>query len=136
MERLCERRVLVVGASSGIGRAIAIAAAAEGARAAATAASDSSAAGWVAALLVEGALVAADKPDTRSWIFLPEQVLVHRGIRAYRLDGDTNVITLGYNKIMTRKTSLDLSYRYVDSEAKGGITYDRSIVRFSLLGRF
>ena len=32
MERLCERRVLVVGASSGIGRAIAIAAAAEGAR--------------------------------------------------------------------------------------------------------
>ncbi|MCZ6797236.1 MAG: hypothetical protein O7D36_04725 [Gammaproteobacteria bacterium] len=55
---------------------------------------------------------------------------------AYRLDGDTNVITLGYNRIMSRKISLDFSYRYVDSEAKGGITYDRTIVRFSLLGRF
>jgi hypothetical protein len=55
---------------------------------------------------------------------------------AYRLDGNTNVITLGYNRIMSRKISLDFSYRYVDSEAKGGITYDRTIVRFSLLGRF
>jgi FimV-like protein len=55
---------------------------------------------------------------------------------AYRLQGDTNVFTLGYNRIMTRKISLDLSYRYVDSEADGGIVYNREIIRFSLLGRF
>jgi tetratricopeptide (TPR) repeat protein len=66
----------IIGAA--VSRMIVRAAAAEGARAAAEAASDSSGWGWVAALLVEGVMVAADKPDTRSWIFLPERVLIYR----------------------------------------------------------
>jgi hypothetical protein len=54
------------------------AAAAEAARAGGN--SQSSGLGWLLALLVEGTMVAMDKPDTRSWNFLPARVLVHRGI--------------------------------------------------------
>ena len=55
---------------------------------------------------------------------------------AYRLDSVTQVITLGYNKIVFGKTSIDLSYRFVKTESEGNIEYDRSIFRASLLGRF
>ena len=55
---------------------------------------------------------------------------------AYRLDSDTQVITLGYNQIMSAKISIDFSYRYVKTESEGNIEYDRSIFRASLLGRF
>ncbi len=55
---------------------------------------------------------------------------------AYRLDADTNVITLGYNRILTRSASVDFSYQFVDTEAVGGIYYEREIIRASLLGRF
>ena len=57
---------------------------------------------------------------------------------AYRLEADTVVVTLGYNRILTRDLSLDLSARYVESEAKDDedIMYDRTILRASLLGRF
>ena len=57
---------------------------------------------------------------------------------AYRLKADTIVVTLGYNRILTRDLSVDLSARYVESEAKddSDIMYDRTILRASLLGRF
>lgn len=55
---------------------------------------------------------------------------------AYRLDSDTQVITLGYNQVLSAKMSLDFSYRFVKTESDGNIEYDRSIVRASLLGRF
>ncbi len=69
---------------SAITRMITRAAAAEAARAAGTAAGSSGkggggvVAGWLAALAVEGALLAADKPDTRSWTLLPGRVLISR----------------------------------------------------------
>jgi FimV-like protein len=57
---------------------------------------------------------------------------------AYRFEADTLVYTLGYNRIFTRDLSMDLSVRYVDSEAQDDddISYDRTIFRASLLGRF
>jgi len=55
---------------------------------------------------------------------------------AYRLDSDTQVLTLGYNTVIVAATSIDFSYRYVKTESKGSIEYDRSIFRLSLLGRF
>ena len=57
---------------------------------------------------------------------------------AYRLDAVSQVVTLGYNAAISRNLSLDLSLRYVDSEATEDpfIYYDRSIVRASLVGRF
>ena len=57
---------------------------------------------------------------------------------AYRLEADTLVFTLGYNRILTKDLSLDFSARYVESEAKDDdeIMYDRTILRVSLLGRF
>lgn len=57
---------------------------------------------------------------------------------AYRLDAESQVLTLGYNHILTRSVSMDLSYRYIDSEAieDDEIYYDRTIIRASLLGRF
>jgi hypothetical protein len=55
---------------------------------------------------------------------------------AYRLNADTQVVTFGYNKIMSRSISIDLSARLVSTEAAQGIGYDRTIVRASLLGRF
>ena len=57
---------------------------------------------------------------------------------AYRLEADTMVYTIGYNRVFTRDLSMDLSARYVDSEAQddSDINYDRTIFRASLLGRF
>ena len=57
---------------------------------------------------------------------------------AYRIDADTVVLTVGYNRILTRDLSFDLSARYIESEASydDSISYDRTIFRASLLGRF
>ena len=57
---------------------------------------------------------------------------------AYRIDADTYVYTLGYNRILTRDLSIDLSARYVDSKASydSSIAYERTIFTVSLLGRF
>jgi len=57
---------------------------------------------------------------------------------AYRIDSNTLVFTLGYNRILTPDISLDFSARYVESEAKddSSLKYDRTIWRASLLGRF
>lgn len=61
---------------SAITRMIVRAAAAEGARAAGNQANG--AVGLISALAIEGALVALDKPDTRSWTLLPELVFIGR----------------------------------------------------------
>jgi len=65
----------IIGAA--LSRMIARALIAEGARAAGNS-SGQSALGTVAALLVEGTMVVADKPDTRSWESLPHWVFVSR----------------------------------------------------------
>jgi hypothetical protein len=62
---------------SAITRMIVRAAAAEGARAAGNA-SDNPVVGLLSALAVEGAMVALDKPDTRSWTTLPDRVFIGR----------------------------------------------------------
>jgi len=61
-----------------LSRLIARAAAAEGARLGIRRASGSGLLGLLAALLLEGSLVALDQPDTRSWSFLPGEVLIAR----------------------------------------------------------
>jgi len=57
---------------------------------------------------------------------------------AYRIDADSVVFTLGYNRILTQGLSFDISARFVDSEARKDedISYDRTILKASLLGRF
>ncbi|MFT5220989.1 MAG: FimV-like protein [Gammaproteobacteria bacterium] len=57
---------------------------------------------------------------------------------AYRLDAETIVITLGYNKILTQSLSMDVSARIVDttSSVDSDIGYERTLLRASLLGRF
>lgn len=57
---------------------------------------------------------------------------------AYRLDSETWVLTLGYNRTLTQDLSLDLSARFVESESRDDddIYYERTILRASLLGRF
>jgi hypothetical protein len=64
----------IIGAA--LTRMITRAAAAEGARAAGNQAGG--AVGLLAALLAEGSLVALDRPDTRSWSFLPDRVSIAR----------------------------------------------------------
>jgi hypothetical protein len=68
----------IIGAA--LSRMIVRAAAAEGARQAGKSAggTEGEALGWLLALATEGALLAADKPDTRSWTMLPHYVLVSR----------------------------------------------------------
>jgi len=67
----------IIGAA--LSRMIVRAAAAEGARAAGNQAKDAGQLiGFLAAALVEGTLVALDKPDTRSWTTLPARVFVGR----------------------------------------------------------
>jgi len=65
----------IIGAA--LSRMIVRAAAAEAARAGGN--QQGAGLGWALALLVEGAMVALDKPDTRSWNFLPARVLAYRG---------------------------------------------------------
>ena len=77
----------IIGAA--LTRLIARAAVAEGARAVGRKKSD--AVGLLAALAVELALVALDKPDTRSWTFLPNRIFVSRmsvppGLHEIRID--------------------------------------------------
>ena len=57
---------------------------------------------------------------------------------AYRIDAETVVVTIGYNRIVNRDLSLDFSARFVDSESKDddSIYYERQILRASILGRF
>jgi tetratricopeptide (TPR) repeat protein len=67
----------IIGAA--LSRMIARAAAAEGARVAGNqAGSAGSVVGLLAALATEGTLVALDRPDTRSWTFLPDQIEIAR----------------------------------------------------------
>jgi hypothetical protein len=64
----------IIGAA--ISRMIARAAVSEGLRQAGN--QQSEGLGWAVALLTEGLMVAMDKPDTRSWMLLPDQVYVYR----------------------------------------------------------
>jgi hypothetical protein len=64
----------IIGAA--ISRMIVRAAVSEGMRQAGN--TQSEGLGWAVALLTEAILVARDKPDTRSWMHLPEQVFVFR----------------------------------------------------------
>ncbi len=88
-----------------ISRLVVRAAAAEAVRAGGNA--QSSALGWILALAVEGSMVAMDRPDTRSWTFLPARVLVHRAI----VDSGTHQIrvklTGGPNGIATRQVDVE-----------------------------
>jgi len=71
-------RPKIIGAA--ISRLIARAVVAEGARVAGQQAKNGAGGitGLLAAAAVEGAMIAADKPDTRSWTFLPARVFVAR----------------------------------------------------------
>ncbi|MCK4833403.1 MAG: hypothetical protein KAT12_01460 [Gammaproteobacteria bacterium] len=57
--------------------------------------------------------------------------------RAYRLDGTTQFVTLGYNMIMDLHSSFDLSARYLQSEAKDvSLDYQGLTVLASYFHRF
>ena len=62
--------------AAALSRMIVRAAAAEGMRQAGNEAGNGL--GWVLALATEATLVGLDKPDTRSWLFLPDRVYVYR----------------------------------------------------------
>jgi uncharacterized protein len=62
--------------AAALSRMIVRAAASEGMRAAGK--ESGSGLGWALALVTEATLVGLDKPDTRSWIFLPNRVYVYR----------------------------------------------------------
>lgn len=83
-----ELKPKIIGA--GISRMIARALVAEGARAAGSSGKNAASGGLglLAALAAEGAMVAADKPDTRSWTLLPAQVYI---ARQYLPPGDHEV---------------------------------------------
>jgi hypothetical protein len=91
----------IIGAA--LSRMIVRAAAAEGMRQAGR--EDSEGLGWVLALLTEGLLVAADKPDTRSWIFLPDEVRVHRS----RVAPGRHEIRVGLGNAGDRTATVDLA---------------------------
>ncbi len=55
---------------------------------------------------------------------------------AYRLKADTHSLVLGINRGFGHHISADLSVQQVNVEAEGGISYERTIVRAGLLGRF
>jgi hypothetical protein len=90
----------IIGAA--ISRMIVRAAAAEGMRRAGQ--EESEGLGWVLALFTEAALVALDKPDTRSWIFLPERVYVHRS----RVAAGKHEITIGLGGAGTRTETVEI----------------------------
>lgn len=58
------------------------------------------------------------------------------GAVAYRLDAQTDVITLGTNFKLAERHSLDLSGRWIESKAKAGISYERLQFSLAYLVRF
>lgn len=102
---------------SALTRLIARAAVAEGARAAGNQAKEGGAViGLVAALAAEGALLAADRPDTRSWTLLPALVLVGR-LPVEPGPHTVTVIASGPGGRETREFKLDIapgSYSVID----------------------
>ncbi len=55
---------------------------------------------------------------------------------AYRLEGQTDVFTLGTNYKISEKRSLDISGRWIDASADDGISYDRQQISLAYLARF
>lgn len=55
---------------------------------------------------------------------------------AYRLDANTNVFTLGYNRGFGHTMSLDMSWTFVDVTGDEGNEYERNVLRATLLKRF
>ena len=95
----------IIGAA--LTRMIARAAAAEGARAAGRqAGSGGDIVGLIAALAMEGTLVALDKPDTRSWSFLPETL--HVGRRRVAAGQHHVVIEIGGDAKARRELDVDV----------------------------
>lgn len=91
----------IIGAA--LSRMIVRAAAAEGMRQAGN--QESATVGWVAALLTEAALVAMDKPDTRSWIFLPDRVYIHRS----RVRAGQHEVAVRFGNGGTRTQTVDVA---------------------------
>lgn len=56
--------------------------------------------------------------------------------RAYRLDADAHIGTLGFNYALSPKLSADLQGQYVDTRADYGNEYQRALAVLSLLARF
>ncbi len=104
-ERLKPR---IIGAA--ISRMIVRAAAAEAVRAGTRAGTDNAALGMLAAVATELTLVAMDKPDTRSWMFLPDRVYAYRA----RVPAGTHRV-----QVQLGTGSTGLYVREVDVE-KGG----------------
>jgi hypothetical protein len=95
----------IIGAA--LTRMIARAAAAEGARAAGRqAGSGGEIVGLLAALAVEGALVGLDKPDTRSWSFLPDTI--HVGRRRVAAGEHHLVVEIGGDGTVRRELNVDV----------------------------
>jgi hypothetical protein len=95
----------IIGAA--LTRMITRAAAAEGARAAGRqAGSGGDIVGLIAALLMEGTLVALDKPDTRSWSFLPDTF--HVGRRRVAAGQHHVVIEIGGDANAHRELDVDV----------------------------
>lgn len=55
---------------------------------------------------------------------------------AYRLEASTQTVAAGLNRRIGHAASLDLSALYADIAGDGGIDYDRTLLRASLLARF
>lgn len=55
---------------------------------------------------------------------------------AYRLTAHTNIFEIGIDKELGQNMLADLSYSYIDVNARGDNNYDVQIVRLSLLKRF
>ncbi|MEE3325880.1 MAG: hypothetical protein VX252_00925 [Myxococcota bacterium] len=93
----------IIGAA--LSRMIVRAAAAEGARQAGN--QENPALGWVLALATEASMVAMDKPDTRSWMFLPNRVYLYQT----RLKPGTHdvEIKLGQSDGSTLRHSVDIA---------------------------
>jgi hypothetical protein len=101
----------IIGAA--ISRMIVRAAAAEAVRAGTRAGTDNAAAAMVAALFTELTLTALDKPDTRSWMFLPNRVFAYRA----RVQPGTHQI-----QVQLGTGSTGLYTREVDVQAGGYAT--------------
>ncbi len=98
-----ELKPRIIGAA--VSRMIVRAAAAEGMRQAGN--QESSGLGWALALLTEASMAAMDKPDTRSWIFLPDRVYLHRS----RVRPGMREITIDLGSAGKRTTTVDLPKR-------------------------
>lgn len=99
---------------------------------------------FVTYVFLSGDVVSVGTPDSLSLVLAADALEPDdafgdgsiTGALAYRLDADTHIVTLGYNRVINHGSSIDVSLRWLSSSAAQNIEYDSLTLRLGYLFQF